>query len=158
MLEGDTDKALQIARDAITKIKTADLRDPDIFWKLVLSKKFGSDYKPGAETRLAHLILIDKMKKRNLTDYQVNDRVQFVVVNGSSDIMRDDHRGKFREQAEDPEYALEHDIELDRKYYIEKQLVKPIHRMLGVLGVTEAMLLNTSIAKESSRQKTLFDW
>ena len=158
LIDGDTDKALEIARTAISKIKTGNLKDPDIFWKLVLSKKYGSDYKPGAETRLAHLILVEKMRKRNLMDYQVNDRVQYVVVTGASSLMSDDHRGKFREQAEDPEYAMEHDIELDRDYYIQKQLVKPIHRMLGVLGISEAMLLNSSIDRDRSTQKTLFDW
>ena len=47
------------------------------------------------------------------------DRLKYVIV-------RTDTKKKLFERSEDPEWALKHKVPIDRAYYIEQQLMKPL--------------------------------
>jgi len=58
----------------------------------------------------------------------------------------------FVNRAEDPEYVKENNIPIDVDYYVKKQLLPPVERILGVFGVDIANL------DYDSKQKGLFDF
>ena len=56
------------------------------------------------------------------------------------------------DRAEDPDYVREHNVPIDVDYYIKKQILPPVERILGVFGV------KTSSLDYDSKQKGLFDF
>ena len=56
------------------------------------------------------------------------------------------------ERAEDPDYVREHNIPIDVDYYIKKQILPPVERILEVFGVKMSSL------DFDSKQKGLFDF
>ncbi|EPR79322.1 DNA polymerase delta catalytic subunit [Spraguea lophii 42_110] len=90
--------------------------------KLIISKslaKEGDKYL----AKQAHVELVEKMKKRDQGNIPVlGDRVSYVIVQG-------DKKTPMYERSEDPIYVLENNIPIDKEYYLEHQLSKPIHRL-----------------------------
>lgn len=83
----------------------------------------------------AHARLARKMEKRNpATAPKLGDRVPYIIIDKGN-------KAKNLEKAEDPIYVLEHDIPIDKNYYIEHQLRQPFERILEPIlpGITEAM-------------------
>lgn len=67
------------------------------------------------------------MRKRDAaTAPKIGDRVPYVIIPG-------DKKSKMYERTEDPIYALEHDIPIDARYYVENQLSKPLIRIFGAI-------------------------
>lgn len=90
---------------------------------LILSKQLSTDYK----SKQPHAELAERMRKRDPgTAPNVGDRVPYVIIQSG---MRD----KIFEKTEDPIYAMEHDLIIDAKYYVEKQLAGPVRRIFGPL-------------------------
>jgi DNA polymerase I len=87
--------------------------------------------------------VVEKQEKRTGVRPSIGERIPFVIIAG---------KGLFVDRAEDPEYVKEHNIQLDVDYYIQKQLLNPVERILGVFGVDIATL------DHDSRQKGLFDF
>ena len=56
------------------------------------------------------------------------------------------------ERAEDPDYVREHNMPIDVDYYIKKQILPPVERILEVFGVKISSL------DFDSKQKGLFDF
>ena len=73
----------------------------------------------------------------------IGERIPFVIIAD---------RGLFVDRAEDPDYVRENNIPLDVDYYIKKQILPPVERILGVFGVDMASL------DYDSKQKGLFDF
>jgi hypothetical protein len=63
---------------------------------------------------------------------ELGSRIPFVVVTGSKG-------RKFYESVEDPDYALEHNMQLDYMYVIEKKIAAPIRRFTRNMPNTEAL-------------------
>jgi DNA polymerase, archaea type len=61
----------------------------------------------------------------------VGERIPFVIIAG---------KDLFVNRAEDPEYVRTHNISLDVDYYVKKQILPPVERILGVFGVDLANL------------------
>jgi DNA polymerase I len=72
------------------------------------------------------------MKARGGPIPSVGDRVPFVIVRGKE---------LFVDRAEDPSYALENDLKIDTDYYIEKQILPPVLRLLSPFGVSREQLV-----------------
>lgn len=80
-----------------------------------------------------HVELVKKMRIRNPQEAPgVGDRVGYVIVKGTSLLSK---------RAEDPNYIKEKGIQVDPKYYIENQLLPPLERIFGALGVSKSELL-----------------
>ena len=73
----------------------------------------------------------------------IGTRIPFVIIAG---------KGLFVERAEDPDYVREHNVPIDVDYYIKKQILPPVERILGVFGVKISSL------DFDSKQKGLFDF
>ena len=87
-----------------------------------ISKSRRKSYK---NWELPHLKVVDLMESRNKGSApQVGDRVPYVLVETKN------IKAKTFEKAEDPVYAAQHNVPIDRLYYVEHQIVKPIVGLL----------------------------
>jgi DNA polymerase delta subunit 1 len=86
---------------------------------LVITKALSRKEKDYA-AKQAHVELAKRMRKRDpATAPRVGDRVPYVIVSS--------HKGaKAFEKSEDPIYALENNIPIDAKYYLEHALKRPM--------------------------------
>jgi DNA polymerase I len=71
------------------------------------------------------------MEHRTGSPPPVGERIPFVITAG---------KDLFVNRAEDPEYVRMHNVPLDVDYYIKKQILPPVERILGVFGVDLANL------------------
>jgi len=122
-LDQDPPPASQMREKVANKLREVVWRvvDDDIpIEDYVISKSLRSTYK----APLAHSRLADKIRDRIARGEMVRappkagDRIPFVVVKGREE--------KILDRAEDPEFAAEHAVPLDRLYYLEKQLETPL--------------------------------
>jgi DNA polymerase I len=130
--EGKVDEAVELARSVIDRLMRLDLqKDPEILEDLILTRRYtksASSYK----NKQPHVQLAEKMRARGGPVPSVGDRVPFVILRG---------KGLFVDRAEDPSYALENDLKIDTDYYIEKQILPPLLRLLSVFGVSREQLV-----------------
>eukprot|EP00928_Gymnodinium_smaydae_P007501 TRINITY_DN12696_c0_g5_i3.p1 TRINITY_DN12696_c0_g5~~TRINITY_DN12696_c0_g5_i3.p1 ORF type:complete len:870 (-),score=184.28 TRINITY_DN12696_c0_g5_i3:78-2549(-) len=91
---------------------------------LVISKSLGRDE---YATKAPHVEVAEKMRKRDpATAPRLGDRVPYLVLAGAA-------KTKVYERAEDPLYALEHDLPVDADYYLENQLKQPLVRVFELV-------------------------
>jgi DNA polymerase I len=83
------------------------------------------------------------LKKRCIVA-NVGDRIPFVILAGNA---------IFVERAEDPEYAKKKKLPLDVDYYINKQILPPVERILSDFGVTREMLRGIGERKVQAETK-----
>jgi DNA polymerase I len=141
--EGRVDDAIHHVRDVINSIRNIDLKaDPSAINDLILTRKYTKKTE-SYRNRQPHITVVEKMKKRSGYVPSVGDRIPFVITNSS---------GIFVEQAEDPEYVIEKNIPLNVDYYIKKQILPPVDRILKELGVDVAVL------DYDEKQKGLMDF
>ncbi|SHO78176.1 Similar to S.cerevisiae protein POL3 (Catalytic subunit of DNA polymerase delta) [Malassezia sympodialis ATCC 42132] len=118
-----------------TKQVIADLLQNKIdMSQLVISKALAkADY----AAKQAHVELAERMRKRDAGSAPaLGDRVAYVIVKGSKG-------SAAYEKSEDPLYALEHNIPIDTRYYLENQLSKPLMRIFEpILGTRASSLLS----------------
>lgn len=80
-----------------------------------------------------HIELVKKLQTRNSGEVPgVGDRIGYVIVKGL---------GLLSKRSEDPLYVEERGLQVDSKYYIENQLLPPVERIFGALGVEKSMLM-----------------
>ncbi len=141
--EGDYEAAVLHVRDVVDGIRNIDVqKDEDIIDDLVMTRMFSksaSRYK----NKQPHLTVVEKIEERTGNPPPVGERIPFVIIAG---------KDLFVNRAEDPEYVREHNIPIDVDYYVKKQLLPPVERILGVFGVDTANL------DYDSKQKGLFDF
>jgi len=103
-----------------------DLRQNKVdFRALVISKSLGRDDYAG---KMAHVEVAEKMRKRDpSTAPRFGDRVSYLVTAGAA-------KAKVYERAEDPLFALEHDLPVDADYYLESQLKQPLVRVFELVS------------------------
>jgi hypothetical protein len=91
-----------------------------------------AEYKAAA----AHVELAKKMHKRDsATAPQVGERVAFVIIKGAKN-------AKAHEKAEDPIYALEHNLPIDAQHYLDHHLSQPLLRIFEpIIGEKRAKSL-----------------
>lgn len=104
---------------------------------LVVSKNLSQEadaYKATA----AHVELAKKMAKRDsATAPQVGERVAFVIVKGAKG-------AKASDKAEDPIFALEHNLPIDAQHYLDHHLSQPLLRIFEpIMGEKRAKTLLT---------------
>ncbi|WP_406655686.1 DNA-directed DNA polymerase [Methanolobus sp. ZRKC2] len=141
--EGNVDAAVLHVRKVVDGVRNIDVRkDEDVIDDLTMTRMFSksaSRYK----NKQPHLTVVEKIEKRTGNPPPVGERIPFVIVAG---------KDLFVNRAEDPEYVREHNVPIDVDYYIKKQVLPPVERILGVFGVDIANL------DYDSKQKGLFDF
>jgi DNA polymerase delta subunit 1 len=94
--------------------------------KLIISKNLRNDY--ARPETIAHYQLVQKMKLRDLNSApKPGDRVPFVYIDIG------DPKALSWKKVEDPEYVIEHDIPIDKLYYLEHQLKNPLKTIFDIL-------------------------
>lgn len=77
----------------------------------------------GYKVKSAHVTLAKKLKQRDPEyDPQIGDRIPFVMIKKHKSVPA-------YECAEDPTYAMDNDLPIDREYYLQKQIRNPITRI-----------------------------
>jgi DNA polymerase delta subunit 1 len=123
----------------------ADLRQGRIDTRLlVLSKGFAKD---DYAAKQAHVELAEKLRQRDpATAPQIGDRISYVFTAAASGTPG-------HQRAEDPRYALEHDMPIDGEYYIEHQLKAPLLRIFEPVVGESANVLRQLFAGDHSRHR-----
>lgn len=163
--EGKVDEAVEHVRSVVLRLQDLDLsQDPEILEELTLTRRYTKST-GSYKNKQPHIQLVEKMKERGGRVPNVGDRVPFVIIRG-----RGSRKNKtlFVDRAEDPAFVLENNIPLDAEYYVDKQIVPPVLRILESFGVTRDQL--SSNRAQSSlfsfgndcnkplKQKSLFDF
>jgi DNA polymerase delta subunit 1 len=93
------------------------------FESFILNKSLSKNYvNPAVQP---HLQVNEKRKKRNPgSEYSVGSRVDYVIIEGPP-------KSKLADLAEDPEYVLEKNLNVDAEWYCEHQVKEPVTRILA---------------------------
>lgn len=110
----DPPEALAVARRHVLRV----LDDANPMDDYVMSKTLRTGYKSAAQP---HVTVARKTHERRGTPVPSGTRVRYVYV---EDLKNPD--GKSSDRAEDPDFALENDMTVDRLYYIKNQLWNPL--------------------------------
>lgn len=143
LIEGNVDKAIEYVRKVVSDVRNLDPgRDADIIEKLVLTRTL-TRRTDSYKNKQPHLTVVENQKKRTGIIPSIGTRIPFVIVAG---------KGLFVDRAEDPDYVREHNIPIDVDYYVKKQILPPVERILAVFGAEMSSL------DFDARQKGLFDF
>jgi DNA polymerase I len=148
--EGKVDDAVELVKDTINRIRSIDAsKDSKLFEDLVLTRQYTKKIE-SYKNKQPHVTVIEKLQKRGIVA-NVGDRIPFVILAG---------KGMFVERAEDPEYAKEKKLPLDVDYYVNKQILPPVERILSDFGITGEMLrwMGEKKVATDTKQKQLFEF
>jgi len=141
--EGRVEEAVNYVRQVINSVRNIDIAaEPSAINDLVLTRKYTKKTE-SYRNKQPHVTVVEKMRARLKFVPSVGDRIPFVITAGS---------GLFVERAEDPEYVKENNIALDVDYYVRKQILPPVERILRELGV------DASVLDYDEKQKGLADF
>jgi DNA polymerase I len=146
--EAKVDEAVLLVRNTINAIKTIDANSA-MFEGLILTRQYTKKVE-SYKNKQPHITVIEKLQKRGIIS-NVGDRIPFVIIAGNA---------MFVERAEDPEYAKRKNLPIDVDYYINKQILPPVERILSDFGVTREMLRGMGERKvqAETKQKQLFEF
>lgn len=139
LIDRDVEGALGFVRQTIDDI----LHNRVDISKLIISKTLAPNY----TNPQPHAVLAARMKKRDGMGPNVGDRVGYVITGGND---------KLYNRAEDPLYVLEHNLQVDSKYYLQNQLQNPIISIIApIIGdkqansmfVVKSIKINTGSSK-----------
>ncbi|MBI2675396.1 MAG: ribonuclease H-like domain-containing protein [Candidatus Aenigmarchaeota archaeon] len=136
--ENDKKKAVEYFRKVVEKLLKGEIP----LQNLVITKTMTKMPRNYAGVQ-PHIEVVKKMQSRNSADVPgIGDRIGYVIVKGMQMLSK---------RAEDPAYVLEKGLQIDSHYYIENQLLPPLERLFGAMGVSKNELLG------SGRQVGLLD-
>ncbi|KCZ72116.1 DNA polymerase elongation subunit (family B) [Candidatus Methanoperedens nitroreducens] len=146
--EGKVDDAIELVENTIDSIREVDARkNPELFDELILTRQYTKKVE-NYKSRQPHITVVEKLKSRGIVP-NVGDRIPFIILAGN---------GLFVERAEDPEYAREKNLPLDVDYYVNKQILPPVERILADLGEHGEKLRMMREKKTQKGQRSLFDF
>jgi len=146
--EAKVDDAVLLVKNTINAIKTIDANSA-MFEGLILTRQYTKKVE-SYKNKQPHITVIEKLQKRGIIS-NVGDRIPFVILAGNA---------MFVERAEDPEYVKKKNLPIDVDYYINKQILPPVERILSDFGVTREMLRGMGERKvhTETKQKQLFEF
>lgn len=126
--EQNPKKAFEYVKGVMKKLQNNEIP----IEKLVITKSISKPIKSYKGVQ-PHIELVKKLRKRSPADAPgVGDRVGYVIIQGLQIISN---------RTESPEYAKEHKLKIDSKYYMESQLLPPLERLFEVIGIEKSELL-----------------
>jgi len=114
LYENDVDKAISYVKNVVRDVYLDNI---DLS-QLVISKTYT---KANYSSRQAHTELAKRLEKRG-ESVGIGDRIPYVIVDCGKNMQA-------YEKSEDPVYVLENNLPIDKEYYIEQQLSKPVKRL-----------------------------
>lgn len=125
--DGDVEGAQRHAREVIERVREFRISSGDqvMLEDLALTRNYNkkaSEFK----AKPAHIRMIERMEKRGEPLPGLGDRISFYIMSGWE---------SFADRAETLDYIRRAGREIDSDYYVEKQLVPPLSRLFGALGV-----------------------
>lgn len=124
--EGEIEAAVRHVREVVDSIRNLDVtKDKDIIDDLVMTRMY-SKRREHYKNKQPHITVAEKIEQRTGSLPPVGERIPFVITAG---------KDLFVNRAEDPEYVRENNVPLDVDYYVKKQILPPVERILGVFGV-----------------------
>ena len=112
--------------------------------KFVLSKTLRKDY--ANKEAQVHWRVVDKMRERRPgSQPRPGERVPYIFV------VNKDPKAKTCERGEDPKYAAENRLMIDRLYYLEHQIVTPVTTLLSEIHSAPETLFE--VAKQRIKQQ-----
>ncbi|MDY9927736.1 DNA-directed DNA polymerase [Methanosarcina sp.] len=143
LIEGDVDQAVEYVRKVVSDVRNLDPgKDAELIEKLVLTRTL-TRKTDSYKNKQPHLTVAENLKKRTGVMPSIGTRIPFVITAG---------KGLFVDRAEDPDYVREHNVSIDVDYYVKKQILPPVERILEVFGVKMLSL------DFDAKQKGLFDF
>ncbi|EDO17646.1 hypothetical protein Kpol_1004p20 [Vanderwaltozyma polyspora DSM 70294] len=139
LIDRDVDNALAYVKQIIDNL----LHNKVDISQLIISKTLAPNY----TNPQPHAILAERIRKREGSGPNTGDRVDYVIMGGND---------KLYNRAEDPLYVLEHNLQLDSKYYLTNQLQNPIISIIApIIGekgansmfVVKSIKINTGSMK-----------
>ncbi|RWS01642.1 DNA polymerase delta catalytic subunit-like protein [Dinothrombium tinctorium] len=129
LMRKNPEEAIEYAKNVIEQLKNNSLP----LEKLIISKQLS---KLNYKVKQAHIELAKKIESRKRgSGPKLGDRVPYVIV--KTDLPKS--KEKLYMKAEDPDFVKEKNLEIDVTYYVNKQLSKPLTRLLEpVVGEEEA--------------------
>lgn len=112
--------------------------------QLVISKTYT---KSNYTTKQAHTELAEKLRKRGIS-VGIGDRIPYIIVKG-------DKKMAAYEKSEDPVHVLENNLPIDKEYYIEQQLFKPVQRLFDPIMDNVRSLFEGEHTKIITRSVTM---
>ena len=135
-------RATEYVRETVAALRQGRV-DPRL---LVVSKALVRDGAEAYDARQAHVELAEKLRQRDPANApKVGDRVPYVFLVGQAG-------APAYSRAEDPLWAIEHDLQIDADYYIEHQLKAPLLRIFGPVLAGEGALEQRLFAGEHTRR------
>jgi DNA polymerase I len=158
LLRDDTDEALIHIRQSIDCIENMKYQSVDDLKDIILTRKY-SRHIDSYKIVPIHIKVAKKMIERR-EQLNIGDRISYVIISGD---------GKYNTRAENANKVVSEQIEIDREYYIEKQLLPAIDRFMSVLGVKKSKYYNGLNGNKNDRivittsgkkemQKSLFSY
>jgi len=121
MIENNVGGAMKYIHDSVAELIQGKVEYAD----LVITKSISKSAEEYAGKQI-HLEVANRMKVRD-PSYMIapGERIPYVIVlNGAS------KKGPLCDRAEDPLWAIQHNIDIDVEYYIDKQLTNPLARVM----------------------------
>lgn len=127
LINNDMETAIKFVREAVEKIENLEYHKPKDLEDITLTKKYTKNINEYKVIPI-HIRVAKKMIDNN-EQLVIGDRISYLIVCGD---------GKFNKRAESVEHILKYNLEIDRKYYGETQLLPAIDRFLKVLGIDKS--------------------
>jgi DNA polymerase elongation subunit (family B) len=125
MNEIDIDKAVRFIKKCVNDLIKGKYEIHDF----ITSKTLKADYVD--RTRLAHVVLADRMAKRDPGNApQLNDRIPFVAIE-----VKDKKGVKLLQgnRIEHPDYIIENNLKIDYLFYLTNQIINPATQFLELI-------------------------
>jgi DNA polymerase I len=134
LLNNNMDGAIKIVKDAVSYIEQLEYHNPSDLDLLVLTKKY---QKRIEEYKIVpiQIKVAQKMIKNN-EQLNLGDRISYLIVKGD---------GKYNERAQSIKEIIKSNLEIDRDYYINTQLIPPIDRFFKCLNIKKELYYNGTI-------------
>ena len=134
LLNNNTDAAIKVVKDAVNYIEQLEYHNPEDLDLLILTKKYQKRIEEYKVVPI-QIKVAQKMIKNN-EQLNLGDRISYLIVRGD---------GKYNERAQSVNEIIKSNLEIDRNYYINTQLIPPIERFFKCLNIKKELYYNGTI-------------
>lgn len=139
LYEKDIEGAIHHVKETVRKLYLEQIDMSE----LVISKTFTKETYAAKQT---HATLVKKLRDRG-QEVGIGERIPYVIVKGDKKMLT-------HEKSEDPLYVIEKGLQIDREYYIEQQLSKPLYRLFEPIMEDVSILFHGEHTRKAEQSGT----